>query len=545
LTVEPGDGEAGGPPGPERAEPDEPLETKPVETRRPLANASNRQLSINFATGYAGLVVAIILSLFLTPITLRHFGNSTYGLWIVITAIGSYVGLFDAGVSTAAAQMVASATALQDDQRIADLLATAQVFFTGTAILAIGVIVALIPFVGHLFSVGTQSVNTARIALLLTGLVTVIAFLSSVPQSAIFGGGRNDRSSLLGIGTNLLTQGSQITVVLLGGGLVDLLLVSVAGALLGFGGLTWIAHRLGFLGQRRGRPSRALLRDLVRSGRRNAVVALGGTIAYSLDAVVVGIILPVHQVTPYDLGLSTANFTRSAATTATGLLLPTYAHSFALNERDRQFRLFSRAVLASMCITVPMVVALFAFGQSLLHLWLGAVPPHTFQVLVALNIVVLLQLPGQQSFQYLTGIGRNKILARIALPAALMNLGMSIGATFWLGPVGPAIGSLPQVVILDFVALPVMACRAMEVSILRYFREAILPLVVPLAGAVAMAAILRGLVGNTSKYRAPFEAVAVTLAAWIALLPYLTRTNPTVRNLLHQNWRRLCSKVRS
>ncbi len=39
---------------------------------------------------------------------------------------------------------------------------------------------------------------------------------------------------------------------------------------------------------------------------------------------------------------------------------------------------------------------------------------------------------------------------------AVVNLAGSIAATYWLGPVGPAIGSLPVVLVLDFIVLPIV-----------------------------------------------------------------------------------------
>jgi O-antigen/teichoic acid export membrane protein len=263
-----------------------------------------------------------------------------------------------------------------------------------------------------------------------------------------------------------------------------------------------------------------------------------------LDAVIVGAVLPVRQVAPYDLGLNTSTFVRSAATTATNLLFPAYAHSFALNEQERQFRLYSRAVLASMAITAPMAVGLVAFGQPLLRLWLGTVPPYTFQVLVALNVVSFLQLPGHQSFLYLTGIGRNKILARMVMPAALSNVAFSIGATIWLGPMGPAIGSLPQVGILDFFVLPVMCCRAMGVAPRRYVREAMLPVIVPLVGATAAAFVLRAIIGDSSKWWAPAEAVIVTLVAWAALLPVLVKSDEYFADVFRRGRNHLWARIR-
>jgi O-antigen/teichoic acid export membrane protein len=515
------------------------------ELEEPQANASTRQLLINSLTGYGAMIIALLMGFALTPITLHRLGTSVYGLWVVLTAIGGYVGVVEGGVSTAAAQMVAATTALRDYQRRADVLATTRAIFFVTGIIALGLVLAMVPLLGPVFGTGAESLNSARLALLLVGFTTTIGFFGTVYQCAIYGGGRNDRTTVFGTATGLLVQGAQIAVVLLGGGLAGLLATSLAGSVLTYFWARWIARNLGLYGKVRGKTSRSMLHELLTFGRRNAVVALGGTLAYSLDAVIVGAVLPVGQVTPYDLGLSTANFVRSAGTTATNLLFPAYAHSHALNDRERQFRLFSRAVLASMSITLPMVVGLIAFGQPLLKLWLGSVPPHTFQVLVALNVVYVLQLPGHQSFMYLTGIAKNRVLAKLALPAAAANFALSIGATYWLGPVGPAIGSLPQVAILDFLVLPGMACKALGASRRRYVKEAMLPVVVPTVAAIAAALALHALMGaHPAGFWAPGGAVIVSLLAWAALLPVLLKTDPVVGDLVRRGQVKLLASVK-
>ena len=76
--------------------------------------------------------------------------------------------------------------------------------------------------------------------------------------------------------------------------------------------------------------------------------------------------------------------------------------------------------------------------------------------MLALGFVTVLQLPGHQSFLFLTGVGRNRTLAPLAVIGAVANLAGSVAATFWLGPIGPATGSLPVVVVLEFFVLPVV-----------------------------------------------------------------------------------------
>ena len=115
--------------------------------------------------------------------------------------------------------------------------------------------------------------------------------------------------------------------------------------------------------------------------------------------------------------------------------------------------------MATLAISLPILVALAAFGDPILTLWLGKVPPKTYSIMIALGFVTALELPGHQCFVFLTGIGRNQLMMRMAVLGATINLIGSIIATYWLGPIGPAIGSLPAVLVIEFTILPIIVCR--------------------------------------------------------------------------------------
>ncbi len=494
----------------------------------PSANASSRQLLRNFVTSYLGLAVSMVLSLFLTPVVLRQLGTTNYGLWAVILSIGGYISIVDSGVSTATVQQVAHCLAIGDDDRLAEVLGTARLFFGITGILAVIITAVMVPFFGGLFHPPHSSLAAARLGLLLMGVFTGLTLVTNQSQAALFGSGRNDRSAVLNIVLAPSIIGAEILVVLAGGGLVGLFAVSAVGAIVGLLATNRLAARTGLPVRGRGRATWPMLKELMRAGLRNVMVSAAWVIAYNLDVLVIGLILPVRQITPYDIALSTATLSRSLATSGTGLLLPTYTHASAQGDDEGQFRLYSRAVMTTMAICIPIVVAVIAFGQSLLRLWLHDVPPQTYKVMIALNIVLALQLPAEQSGLLLMGRGRTGFLARVALPTAVANLGMSVAGTYLFGPVGPALGSAPQVVIVEMVILPMLCCSSMHVPFSRYLRHAMAPLSVPLVAAAATAAALIATVGNHSEVAAPIESVVVALVAWAAMLVFLMRTDPVV-----------------
>ncbi len=508
----------------------------PDPDQGPAANASGRQLARNVLNSYGNFFLAVVMSLILTRVLLRHLGTGTYGLWIVLLAIVGYIGLLDVGVSTAAVQRVARLMAEHDRDGVADLIRTAWVFFAVSGLLAIVITVVLAPFVSSFLNLGGIDPTVAGTTLVILGVMTALLFLGSVPNAALFGSGRGDRLAQVGIAALILTELGQILLVLAGAGLEGLAAMSAAGALVGLVVTAALVARATGTSIRRGRFRRAVLVDLLRFGGRQVVISLSGVVAYQLDAVIIGLILPVAQVAPYDVALSTANLTKNLSTQGTDLLLPTYAHLETVGDRDRQAWFFFRSVMVGLAITLPIVIAFAAFGYPMLRFWLGSVPPKTYQIMIALGLVTAIQLPGHQCFGFLTGVGRNKLLGRLLIVGALINLAGSVGATFWLGPVGPAVGSLPVVVVLDFFILPVLVCRHLAVPFGQYVRTALVPLLPAALAAGVVALALVRLHEGTRGIAAFVGAAVVVVVAWVTMVGVLVRLEPAlgaaVRNLV-------------
>src|SRR5258706_4267942 len=61
----------------------------------------------NIGSGYAGAAVNGVVMLLLTPLVVRHLSPRAYGIWVLSTAIGSYLGFLNAGSGAAGVRAVA------------------------------------------------------------------------------------------------------------------------------------------------------------------------------------------------------------------------------------------------------------------------------------------------------------------------------------------------------------------------------------------------------------------------------------------------------
>src|SRR5689334_8035596 len=61
----------------------------------------------NIGSGYAGAVVNGAVLLLLTPLVVRYLSPRAYGIWVLASAIGSYLGFLNAGSGAACVRAVA------------------------------------------------------------------------------------------------------------------------------------------------------------------------------------------------------------------------------------------------------------------------------------------------------------------------------------------------------------------------------------------------------------------------------------------------------
>ena len=507
----------------------------------PAANASASRLLKNFVANYLSFAAAVLLSVVLTPVVLHHAGVVVYGLWVALSAVGAYVGLLDAGVSTAAVREVAAALALGDEDRLNSILDTVNVFFVLTGLLACLVTLAIVPFVGDFVKLPPGTLEAARVALVIKGATTTVGFVRMIPSVGLYGSGRADINAYLGAALVTLTQGSQIAVTLLGGGLIGLFATSLGCQALALAA-SWVMARRLQVGRRfRLHVKVSVLRELVSQGWQNTLLSISGIVSYALDALVLAVLLPISQLAAYDIALSTANLAGNLSTTGTSLLVPTYAHSNAVDDAARQFKLFTRAVLASSSIALAVSAALVAYGQELMSLWLGKVPAHTYEILVVMNLVFLVRMPGRQAAVYLAGIGKVRLISRMALSFAVINLGLTVGATMWLGVIGPVVGSVPQVVIFEFAVLPKLCCRELGVSFRSYAKAAIAPLGATFLAAVTASLTLKAWLPDSTLW-APVGSVVIVLVSVSALVVYLWSHDLEVKVILTRYARRVAQR---
>lgn len=495
------------------------------------ANASTRHILRNAAMGYVASAVGMSLGFVVTPVLVRRLGSDLFGLWALMTAVIGYTGLIELGIGTAAAKRVAECRATGDTKRLESLLGTAFVMYAMMGLVVLLVTAGLYLVFPHIFSLPSGQVDVARKCLLILGVNQAAAFLFLIQTAVLFGSGRLDLASSLGIALNILSSLASILLVLVGMGIGGLAMC-VLGTTVCNGLVTrWLIRRSGLgVSVRPRKASWPAARELLKFGSRNAFVAVCGTIAYGADSLVIGFMLPLSNVAHYAIAAKLVNLLRTLATKPIDVLMPAYAHSYSVGDNPRLFRLFAGSTAAALMIALPLVLCVLMFGDLLIRFWVGPGHEPSYGIVVCLALALLFQLPGHASFTIFTGTERNRFLIGICAVSAPLNLGLSVLLTWWLGPIGVALGSLGTVVLADMVLLPTAVCRQFQFDMREYLGTVLGPLLVPTAVTIVVGLALRNAPVILSDW------VAVLMSAFVVLIFWCCRVVITPRDERGVHW---------
>jgi len=388
-----------------------------------LQRGVRARILFGIAANALGRFWVLLLQLLAVPVLTWKWGAHGYGLWLMITAVPSYIAMSDFGFGTAAAADMTQSVAMGD--RLSAVNVFQSTWTLLVLVLSVVVVVALgawlfVPPLSRFLDVSQSESPRLSAAL----LALLIYSIFSVQMNVISAGYRCTQNYALG---TLLQEGllpieglTLIVVVLLGGGIfpaaASMAVIRVTGCVIYYLILRrsnpWL-----YLGI--GHSSFTEIRRLAAP----ALSALGVTLSLALS--LQGVILALG----FFGGPAVAGLFGAARTIARAPLqlvtlfsratLPEMGIAFARRDAHMITRLVALNVAALAAVAAPAAVVLALWGQSMLkllsHRSLSA-PPWLFTLLA---VSLVLQAGWNAVSQILFATNKQQ---RIAAPYAILAL---------------------------------------------------------------------------------------------------------------------------
>ena len=433
------------------------------------AAVSARKVWLGSAMRVLSFISSTSIVLMLTPFVVHTLGDRSYGLWALVTTLGSYYALLDLGLSGAVSRHLAGALGGGNAEECNRIVSTSLAIYLclGALVLALSGAIAM---GGGFFLTNPNELALFRKVILIVGAGTGI----SIPMRVFFGlinaHLRFDISAGLEISSVLLRAIGTWIALSSGAGITALAWINVGGAAFSFllsaywgsrisPGLRLSPHFL----------TRAVARKLFSHGSISLVAQLADLLRFQVDALVVAAFLGVAAVTHYNIAGSMAQYFISLMIAVTGTLGPLFSRLDGTGDRVHTAQVFQFSTKIAVAIATSVGFGILALGRPFIARWMGLSYLDAYPAMVILILGATVALGQTPSLQLLYGISRHGLFAVFNSVEGVANLVLSIVLVRHWGMLGVALGTMIPMALTKIFVQPWYLCRIMHFDLGKYY----------------------------------------------------------------------------
>ncbi len=410
--------------------------------------ASHRSLFFSAGFNLAGELAVAALGVICIPYMVRRLGTEAFGIlslsWIVLT----YVTLFDLGLSRATTKFAAEATGKGHHHQLPDLLTVSLTLqlLLGTAG-GLALFVAAPWIARHAFHIAPALLPAAINSFRTLSVAVPIILLSNAARALLEALQRFDLINLVRVPANASTFLSAVVVLLLGGGLVAILVLTTFFRLVAlFAYLRLCRSQLPK--STRGRIESVILRRMLNYGGWVTVSNVTGPVLVYLDRFMIGILMSVNAVAFYSAPADIMNRALVVPASLSAVLFPAFSFLNEAGDRQQVQDLYGRAMKYLVVGLGPVLLLVIAFAHDIIRLWLG--PEFAAQSTVPLQILafaIFINSLAYFPYSLLQGLGMPNVTATFHLLELPVHFVLVWYLVSRMGIVGAAVATAIRILI--------------------------------------------------------------------------------------------------
>jgi len=424
-------------------------------------------------SNWTALAFNFVVAFFLSPFIVHHLGLTAYGVWALVVAVTSYMGLLDMGLRGAVVRFV-SRHHPQGNHADSSSATSAALWLRQWICLAvIGLSLILSLVINRMFHVPQELQTAARWALLLSGINLSVTLYFGVFGGVLAALHRFDLISAVSIGQGLVRSAGVVWLLATGHGILALaiweLTVVVVANLTQMSLCFWIYPelRLSFR-----YPGKQMLREIADYSAWIFLLHICGQVIYYTDNLVVGVFVSVAAVTFYSIGGSLIEYLRTIVASLTMTFMPLASNYQASGEHEKLRQLLRQGTRVAILVAWPVQVALLFRGITFISLWMGPqYGPVSGRVLQILLLSQLFTVANSSSINITLGLAKHRRVAYWSAGEAIANLCLSILLARWIGIFGVAIGTVIPNLFVHLFLWPRYICKLVDDSVKQYLLQ--------------------------------------------------------------------------
>lgn len=468
--------------------------SEPEPPARQLTARAAR-IGSNIAFSGLGRAWSAILLFVTVPIVVHAIGTSAYGVYALSSVILGYVAFLDFGLTASVVRSVSKHRTLGDLAALERAVGTAFTLLIALGVLGSVAIVLVSPLVVRsLLHVPTQLIADAQFALQVAGIGFGVNMVLVVFAGVVQGLQRLDIFAIRSVVLSTLTSASQVTAVLLGGGLRALVLATMAVSVIGF--LIFLTASRRLLPQVSFRPrlDRLAVRELVGFGLFRFINQASGQVTTQFDPIVIGLFLPISAVGFYSVPLQLTQRFHVVQDSVATAYFPAAVEIHSRHDREREQMLYLAAVKLVLVAMIFLIVVCVGYSGPIMSAWVGsAIAGRAGPILAVLAIgyglSALIGVPAQAS----DATGHQRWTAGFAVASALIQLGCALVLVPRFGAIGAAYAVVINTVTQGTIFVLLVQYRFLHIGLVKVLARVVARPLLAGLGLVAVVMLTRGM----------------------------------------------------
>ena len=469
----------------------------------------------NILSNYGGAIISLGTGFFLTPFILHHLGPSDFGLWTLVGTAMIYGSLLDFGIGSAVVKYIAEYSAKGDFKEARSLVATASCLYTALGLIIITVTIGIALFVPKIVDVPPDQGATFTWFLLLAGLKIGISIPCTTAMAVLRGLQRYDITNLINSLGTILSAVATVITLLLGGGVLGLMGVSIAVTIALQACAIWFIRTImpqlhfGWL-----RAKRRMVRALVSFSWSLFVTEFSGCLQTKTDEFVIAASLSISAVAPYAIARRLSELAQLLTDQVMKVILPLASELHAEDDRARLHSLYFISTRLTLAAFLPVGCTLIVLSKPILTAWVGAAYADHAPLVIILTLASLITTSMWPAAAIIQSMTRHRPLAAMSLGSGLANCALSLALVHPFGLTGVALGTLIPTAVecLGFV-LP-YTTRVIGVNCSQICKKIVLPALLPVIPMVVALYLFQWAV-EPSSLIALFVVIALGLLVYV------------------------------
>jgi O-antigen/teichoic acid export membrane protein len=443
---------------------------------------------ILFGTAASGFsrMVQILLGLTLLPVLFRSLPKEELGLWLLLGQSWATLGILDFGFGVTLTRAVAFAKGKSGSDpkapltdatlaEIADLLCTGRRIYAALAVIAFCVPLFLGFYYLRSLSLDAADLYSVWLAWGVLCLGQALMVWATPWTSLLQGVGYVGWDALIASFVQSLMIAAQIVVVVLGGSLVSLAIVTAIGALSQRLALFAFARRnRPELFERVGRWQRSFFNEMRPLAFRAWLTALGVWMISSTDQFIIASLQGVPELPAYRaawLLLSNVTILAVMLATSSGVFV---SHLWQAGQVSEIHRIVKRNCRFGWLVMACTAVVLLMAGQSLFSVWLGSGNFVGYPLLIVFLLIFALDNQSVAISVAARATGE-EIYAASSLMAGLLKIVLSVMLAKQFGLIGIALGTLIALGLTNHWYVPWRGLARLSYSRLGFVADVVIP----------------------------------------------------------------------